>query len=81
MLYERQKELLYIESQLKDLDKIKLQKLEFMACIESAEPSYEFIPYQHGPYSITLQNDLDYLCREELLQCSEDEYSGNHIAD
>lgn len=75
MLYNRQKELLYLVSEMKQLEELELQQLEFMACIESDKPSYEFIPYQHGPYSITLQHDLDYLCRENLLLCSEDQYS------
>jgi uncharacterized protein (DUF488 family) len=74
MLYNRQKEVLYLIAKLKRVGRVKIQKLEFMACLNSQEPSYEFIPYNYGPYSLTLQNDLDYLCREEFLAYSNTQY-------
>jgi hypothetical protein len=74
VLYQRQKELLHIVNKLQHAGKTKLQKLEFLSCIDSAYPPYDFFPYNYGPYSMTMQNDLDYLCKEGLLSFVDEQY-------
>ena len=45
----------------------RLQKFVFLAQVEGGvAPAYRYIPFDHGPYSRDLQNDLDELIREGL---------------
>jgi len=74
LIYQRQKELLYIIGKIGNTGRTQIQKLEFLSCITSNVPSYDFIPYNFGPYSKTLQNDLDYLVKQGLLTIINDQY-------
>lgn len=74
MIYQRQTELLYIIGKVGKTGRTQIQKLEFLSCITSNVPSYDFVPYHFGPYSNTLQNDLDYLVKQGLLTLSNDQY-------
>lgn len=74
MLYTRQKELLYIISRVGEVGKTKLQKLEFLSCLNSSKPGYSFFPYKFGPYSLILQKDLDYLVANGFLNYENELY-------
>jgi len=74
LIYHRQTELLYIIGEVGKTGRTQIQKMEFLSCISSQAPSYNFIPYHFGPYSKTLQNDLDYLVKQGLLTLSNDQY-------
>jgi len=75
MLYARQKELLYMISRLKEVGKTKLQKLEFLSCLNFDKPTYSFFPYRFGPYSLILQKDLDYLVANGYVNFTNEMYS------
>jgi len=74
LIYQRQIELLYIIGKVGKTGRTQIQKLEFLSCVASHVPSYDFIPYHFGPYSNTLQNDLDYLMKQGMLSLSSDQY-------
>lgn len=48
----------------------RFQKMIFMAQKEGKDVKewYSFFPHDFGPYSIELQEDLDYLKKEELIE-------------
>ncbi len=75
MLFNRQKELLYMVDKLQQSGKTKLQKLMFLSTLESDDPSFDFFPYRYGPYSITLQHDLDQLCKNDFLAFADEKYT------
>lgn len=42
-------------------------------------PQYNFIPYDYGPFSKTLYDDLDYLCDEGLVEDSEEKLDNGQV--
>ena len=75
MLYNRQNELLYLIEKVGRVTRTQIQKLAFLSCVNSTSPSFDFIPYNYGPYSVTLQNDLDYLVNQGYLVYANDSYA------
>lgn len=78
MLFNRQKELIYMIEKLHRSGKTKIQKLMFLSSINEDNCPYDFFPYNYGPYSIELQHDLDRLCNDEILAFTDDQYAINH---
>jgi uncharacterized protein YwgA len=74
MLYQRQKEILYIIGKVGRVGKTKLQKLTFLANINQEHAYYDFFPYDYGPFSLVLQNDLVSLCGVGLLSFDNSSY-------
>lgn len=66
MFYRRQRELLYVLSQLGRATSVRLQALEFLAALDSG--LYEFIPQDYGPYSLALADDLLHLQKSGYIQ-------------
>lgn len=50
-----------------EIDKIKLQKLVFLACKRQKNSEYHFIPYKFGCYSFSLKADLITMVKKGLL--------------
>jgi len=74
MLYQRQKELLYLIAILGKAGKTQLQKLTYLANLNRKVHSYDFLPYKYGPFSFILQNDLDYLVKNNYIKFINDKY-------
>ncbi len=68
MLYRRKILLALMDAFGGSIDKLYLQKMLFLLGQHQEKPVYEFIPYQYGSYSFTVQWDLNALCRRALLQ-------------
>lgn len=50
-----------------EIEKIKLQKLIFLACKRQKKSEYQFIPYKFGCYSFSLKADLITMVKKGIL--------------
>lgn len=66
--------MLYLIEQVGKVGKTKLQKLLFLSNLNSKIPSYDFFPYNYGPFSVMLQNDLSFLNKSNLISFDDDKY-------
>lgn len=67
--YRRQRFLLAFMRQLNGaVTATDLQKLVFLYSMGEEECFYDFIPYDYGPYSYQLAEDVDILCRDHFLE-------------
>jgi uncharacterized protein (DUF488 family) len=71
MITKNERAFLYLLSQTKSLTKMKMVKLMFLASKERS--LYDFVPYQYGPFSFQLYQDMRHLEREGYLTQTDDE--------
>lgn len=76
MLFERQRLLLTLLDALGGkVTRIDFQKLLFLYTRQEADPTYEFVPYRYGCYSITSAADRRRLVEKGLLDPHEHDWS------
>jgi uncharacterized protein (DUF488 family) len=71
MITKNERALLFLLSQTKSLTRMQLVKLMFIASKERS--LYDFVPYQYGPFSFQLYQDMRHLEREGYLTQIEDD--------
>lgn len=71
MITKNERALLFLLSQTKSLTKMTMVKLMFLASKERS--LYDFVPYQYGPFSFQLYQDMRHLEREGYLTQTDDE--------
>ncbi len=71
MITKNERALLCLLSQTKSLKRMQFVKLMFLASKERS--LYDFVPYQYGPFSFQLYQDMRHLEREGYLTQNEDE--------
>lgn len=71
MITKNERALLFLLSQTKSLTRMQLVKLMFLAGKERS--LYDFVPYQYGPFSFQLYQDMRHLEREGYLTQTEDD--------
>jgi hypothetical protein len=71
MITKNERALLFLLSQTKSLKRMQFVKLMFLASKERS--LYDFVPYQFGPFSFQLYQDMRHLEREGYLTQTEDE--------
>lgn len=71
MITKNERALLYLISQTMCLTRMKLVKIMFLASKE--RNLYDFVPYQYGPFSFQLYQDMRHLEREGYLSQTEEE--------
>lgn len=71
MITKNERALLFLLSQTKSLKRMQFVKLMFLASKERS--LYDFVPYQYGPFSFQLYQDMRHLEREGYLTQTEDE--------
>jgi uncharacterized protein (DUF488 family) len=71
MITKNERALLFLLSQTKSLKRMQFVKLMFLASKERS--LYDFVPYQFGPFSFQLYQDMRHLEREGFLTQTEDE--------
>lgn len=67
---------LYADKDRSVYGRTRFQKMIFLAQKEGEDVKewYNFYPHDFGPYSAELQNDLDFLAREELIKELPEQY-------
>lgn len=70
MITKKERAILHLLANKNHLSKIKLVKLMFLISKESGS-FYNFVPYNYGPFSFELYNDLSRLEREEYISMDE----------
>ena len=71
MITKNERALLYLLSRTSHLTRMKLVKMMFL--ISKEQSLYDFVPYQYGPFSFKLYQDLRHLEREGHLTQVDDE--------
>jgi uncharacterized protein (DUF488 family) len=71
MITKNERALLFLLSQTKSMTRMQLVKLMFLASKERS--LYDFVPYQYGPFSFQLYQDMRHLEREGYLKQTEDD--------
>jgi uncharacterized protein (DUF488 family) len=71
MITKNERALLYLLSETKSLKRMQFVKLMFLVSKERS--LYDFVPYQFGPFSFQLYQDMRHLEREGYLTQTEDE--------
>lgn len=71
MITKNERALLFLLSQAKQLKRMQFVKLMFLASKERS--LYDFVPYQYGPFSFQLYQDMRHLEREGYLTQTEDD--------
>jgi len=71
MITKNERAFLYLLSQTKNLTKMKMVKLMFL--VSKEQRLYDFVPYQYGPFSFQLYQDMRHLEREGYIAQTEDE--------
>ena len=68
MYYRRKILLSLIEAAGGSLEKLRLQKLLFLACQQQGKPSFHFVPYKFGCFSFQANADLGTMKKMNMLQ-------------
>lgn len=71
MITKNERALLFLLSQARSLTRMQLVKLMFLSSKERS--LYDFVPYQYGPFSFQLYQDMRHLEREGYLTQTEDD--------
>jgi uncharacterized protein (DUF488 family) len=71
MITKNERALLFLLSQTKSLKRMQFVKLMFLA--SKRRSLYDFVPYQYGPFSFQLYQDMRHLEREGFLAQTEDD--------
>lgn len=71
MITKNERALLFLLSQTKHLKRMQFVKLMFLASKERS--LYDFVPYQYGPFSFQLYQDLRHLEKEGYLTQTDDD--------
>jgi uncharacterized protein (DUF488 family) len=72
--------LIHLVSCSKDATKLRLQKLMFLACLSIKKPPYFFFPHKFGPFSFSLDNDLNKLVEKGYIAVSDKSITLGKIA-
>src|SRR5208282_5169838 len=70
MITKNERAFLYLLSQTKSMTKMTMVKLMFLVSKERS--LYDFVPYQYGPFSFQLYQDMRHLERDEYLTQTND---------
>jgi uncharacterized protein (DUF488 family) len=81
MFYRRKVIMALLQSFGGNLEKISLQKLLFLYSTKQEKPSYDFIPYHYGSYSISAHADLEAMTRQHLIEKDEKNYKKKDKSD
>jgi Protein of unknown function, DUF488 len=81
MFYRRKVILALLQSFGGNLEKISLQKLLFLFSSRQVKPTYDFIPYLYGSYSISAHADLEAMARQNFIEKDEVTYQNKDKTD